>query len=111
MSRTTNSVFKTRTKGHSDPCYLAPCAEYFANNPDAAVRIVARRRLGRDWVNLTFHGRDGFSFELLGEQVAKLIAGPLACGTPRERLIGIYEYVRSQERSSLAAAHNSAALS
>lgn len=97
MSKTTDSAFNALPKGHLNPRYLKSCAEYFAKNPQATVRIVARRRLGRDWVNLTFYGRDGRVFELLGEQVANLITGPLSCGTALERLTGIYELVRSQD--------------
>ncbi|GGI31738.1 hypothetical protein [Bradyrhizobium guangdongense] len=96
-NKTTNSEANGPSKEHFNPRYLRPCADYFAKNPEASVRIVARRRIGRDWVNLTFYGRDGGVFELLGEQVANLIAGPLGCGTALERLTGIYELVRSQD--------------
>ncbi|WP_158672273.1 hypothetical protein [Bradyrhizobium guangdongense] len=96
-SKIINSAFNDAPKGHLNPRYLKSCAEYFAKNPQATVRIVARRRLGRDWVNMTFYARDGFVFELLGEQIAKLVAGALGCGTPLERLTGIYELVRSQD--------------
>ncbi|MCP3386191.1 hypothetical protein NLM31_38005 [Bradyrhizobium sp. CCGUVB4N] len=94
-NKTTNSGTNAPSKEHFNPRYLGPCSDYFAKNPQASVRIVARRRIGRDWVNLTFYGRDGDVFELLGEQVANLITGPLAVGTPLERLTGIYDWVRS----------------
>lgn len=94
-NKTTNSEANGPSKEHFNPRYLRPCADYFARNPQASVRIVARRRVGRDWVNLTFYGRDGDVFELLGEQVASLITGPLDFGTPLERLTGVYYWVRS----------------
>lgn len=97
MSKTIDSAFNAVPKEHLNPRYLKSCAEYFAKNPQATVRIVARRRIGRDWVNLTFYGRDGRVFELLGEQVANLITGPLGCGPALERLTGIYELARLQD--------------
>ncbi|MBB4383566.1 hypothetical protein [Bradyrhizobium sp. SBR1B] len=96
--KTNNSAFEAWQWGRSNPRHLKPSADYFAENPDATVRIVARHSPKNGWTNLIFYPRDGLCYELLDVEMVRLVAGPFKEGTPRKRLMAVYEWMRSTDR-------------
>lgn len=95
--KTNNSAFDAWVWARSNPRHLKPSAEYFAENPDAAVRIVARHSPKHGWTNLIFYPRDGLGYELLDVEMVRLLAGPFKEGTPVERLMAVYDCLRSTD--------------
>jgi hypothetical protein len=78
-----------------NPRGLMPSDDWFRANPDAEFRLVARSGSGGKFWNLRFIPRRGRPCELLAEQMRIILAERFPNGTPRERLLQVFDWLKA----------------
>lgn len=78
-----------------NPRGLIPTDVWFKQNPDAEYRLVATASSGGRFWNLNFIPRRGWPCELLAENLSEILAVRFPNGTPRERLMAVFDWLKA----------------